>query len=218
MLSRFAGVNQKECGMANLTFLRNKNFTLMSDSLVYEPEELNTLQNILEQASQVHQLINNEKQEIEQAAEKGYNDGYDKGQSAGYEAALEHIATKLVSLAKEANAARSELRESAGDIALQIVDKIAGEIGPKDTVKALALSASKQMTPFETIVLRVHPDNQESLLHELVESEGANSKIVEVVADPGLGEQDCVLETEHGHIKAGLQTQLKVMRSQFYGR
>lgn len=203
--------------MANLTFLQNKNFSLTSDSLVYEPDELNTLQNILDQASRVHHLLDNEQKEIEQATERGYNEGYDKGQSDGYEAALEHIAIKLVSLAKEANAARNELRESAGDVALQIVEKIAEQIGPTDTVRALALSAAKQLTPFEAIVLRVSPDNKDSLIAELSENPGnTNHKIVEVVADPNLDENDCVLETEHGHIKAGLHTQLKVMRGQFY--
>ncbi|MEM7257501.1 MAG: FliH/SctL family protein [Pseudomonadota bacterium] len=202
--------------MASLTFLQNRNFTLSSNSLVYNPDEVNALQSILEQAGEIHRLLTEEQTLIDQAKEKGYDEGYESGQSAGYEAALEHIATKLVTLAKEANAAREELRHSAGDIAIKIVDKIATEIGSRETVKALALSAAKQLTGTEAIVLQVHPDNKAYLIEELLKVNGNTHNIVDVVADPDLGTQDCVLETEYGHIKAGLATQLKVMRNQFY--
>jgi len=202
--------------MANLTFLQNEKFTLTSESLVYDPDELNCLTSILDQAGQIQHLLQNEEQEIEKATEKGYSEGYDKGQSAGYEAALEHIAVKLVTLAKEANATRSELKNTAGDIALQIVEKIATDIGPQDTVRALAMSASKQLIPPASVVLRVHPSNKDYLTNNLLHDESVNTKIVQVVSDSQLSEQDCVLETEHGHIRADLQTQLKVMRSQFY--
>lgn len=204
--------------MASLTFLHNKNFTLSSDSLVYDPEEVNTLQSILEQATTIHQLLDNEEKLVEQAKELGYSEGYESGQTTGYEAALEHIATKLVTLAKEANATREELRQSAGDVAIKIVEKIACDIGPEKTVKSLALSAAKELTPVESIVLHVHPDNKEYLISELSKENNTMHKIVEVMADPMLEQQDCILETEYGHIRAGLQTQLKVMRDQFYER
>lgn len=203
--------------MASLIFLQNRNFTLSSNSLVYDPEEVNTLQSVLDQAGEIHRMLDNEKSLIEEAKEKGYNEGYESGQSDGYEAALEHIATKLVTLAKEANAAREELRHSAGDIAIKIVDKIATEIGNRDTVKSLAVTAARQLTGSEAIVLHVHPDNKEYLIDELLKSNGSTLNIVDVVADPELSDTDCVLETEYGHIKAGLQTQLKVMRGQLYG-
>ncbi len=202
--------------MASLTFLHNRNFTLSTDSLVYEPDEVNTLQSILDQAGEVHQLIESEQTLIEQAKEKGYNEGYEAGQTAVYEAALEHIATKLVTLTKEANATREELQHSAGDIAIQIVSKIASQIGPEETVKSLALTAARQLTSLETIVLRVHPDIKPYLTDELVKDSKINHKIVDIIADAELAEDDCILETEYGHIKAGLQTQLKVMREQLY--
>lgn len=202
--------------MASLTFLHNNKFTLSSDSLVYEPDEVNTLQSILEQATTIHKLLENEHDLVEDAKRKGYTEGYESGQSSGYEAALEHIATKLVTLAKEANSAREELRHSAGDVAIKIVNRIASDIGTEKTVKSLALSAAKELTTVESIVLRVHPDNKNYLINELLSVEASNHKIVEVKADPNLEQQDCILETEFGHIKAGLQTQLKVIRNRFY--
>jgi len=203
--------------MGNLTFLNNKNFTISSRDLVYQPDEFNSLTSILDQATHLHEFFETEKQTIEQATQSGYEAGYENGQSDGYEAALEHIATKLVVLAKEANDAREELRESAGDIALKIIEKIAYDIGPKSTVAALAKTAAKDLTVNEPVVLRVNPDNAEYIQNELNTSSENSSAKITVSRDSTLSETDCVLETEFGQIKADLTTQLNVLRANFYG-
>jgi type III secretion protein L len=205
--------------MGNLTFLNNKNFSLSSNDLVYQPDEVNSLNSILQQASALHQLIADEESNIAAATQAGYDAGYEKGQAEGYEAALEHIATKLVVLAKEANASRDDLRHSAGDIAIKIVAKIATDLGSQPTIAALVKTAAKDIAPHEPIVLKVSPDNVGYMTEEIKNSEnysGVSERIVDVVADPGMGSEDCVLETEYGHIRADLKTQLKVLRDNFY--
>lgn len=202
--------------MALVTFINNDQLTLGSSKLVYAPEEINSLTNVIEQAELLQDIYSAESEKIESAAKDGYLTGYEKGQEEGYEAALEHIAVKLVLLAKEADGTRDQLEESAAKIAVQIVEKIATDVGQKEMIVALAKSAAKNMVSRETVVLRVHPDNYDYVSKEALESDHVASRIVEVVGDPTLTESDCVLETEYGQIKADLQTQLRVLSEQLY--
>ncbi len=203
--------------MALITFINNERLTMGSSQLVYGPEEINSLYSVIEQAELLQDIFSTEIEKTEAACKAGYEAGYEEGQTEGYEAALEHIAVKLVVLAKEASSARDELEESAAKIALKIVEKIAGEVGTKEMIAALAQSAAKDMVSREPVVLRVHPENFEYMKREGIRRDQPASRIVEVVSDPGLSQMDCVLETEFGQIKAGLQTQLKVLSERLYG-
>lgn len=203
--------------MALITFLNNERLTLGSSKLVYEPDELNSLTSVIEQAEILQNIFSTESEKIEDASRAGYDAGYEKGQAEGYEAALEHIAVKLVVLAKEANASRDQLEDSAGNIAIRIVEKIASDLGEKETIAALARSAAKDMVSREPVILRVHPNNLSYMEEQVLQPEHSTAGIIDVVSDPGLSEKDCVLETEFGQIKADLETQLKVLAERMYG-
>jgi len=203
--------------MALVTFLNTEQLTLATRKLVYEPDEISSLTSVIEQANLLQEIFATESDKVDAAVKEGHEAGYEKGQEEGYEAALEHIAVKLIMLAKEANATRESIEESAGNIAIKIVEKITSDIGSKETVLALAKSAASEFVPGESIVLRVHPDNQPYIHEKLLESEQPASRFVEVVGDPVLSLDDCVLETEYGQIKADLKTQLKVIREKMYG-
>lgn len=203
--------------MSLITFLNTDRATVATRKLVYQPDEVSALTNVLDQAVHLQSLIDTEDERIEAAANQGQEQGYEKGQEQGYEAALEHIAVKLVVLSKEANAARDALEESAGDIAIKIVKKIAADIGSKEMIAALARSAASELVPKEPVVLRVHPDNEAYMEEQVLQPEVPTARIVDVVGDYSLSEDDCVLETEYGRIKADLQTQLTVLREKLYG-
>jgi len=158
-------------------------------------------------------VLKNEKDMLEDSFQTGYDSGFEKGQTEGYDAALEHIAVKLVVLAKEAHEARLELENKAGVLATKIVEKIATDLGPRKTIAALAKSAASNLVPREPVILRVHPDNTAYVSDEVSPS---STHIVEVMPDPSLSETDCVLETEFGRIKADMNTQLKVLREKLY--
>jgi len=203
--------------MSLITFINSDRVTLASNKLVYEAEAVNSLTNVLEQADVLQEMFDAEKEKIECAVKAGHESGYEQGQTEGYEAALEHIAVKLVVLTKEANAARDELEASAGNIAVKIVQKIAADLGSEKTIAALAKSAAKEFVQREQLVLRVHPDNLPYMREKLLEPENQSARIVDVVSDSELGKDDCVLETEFGRVKADLQTQLKVLQGKMYG-
>lgn len=203
--------------MSLITFINSDRVTLASNKLVYEAEEVNSLTEVLDQADLLQELFDAEKEKIESAVKAGHDAGFEQGQTEGYEAALEHIAVKLVVLAKEANAARDELESSAGNIAVKIVQKIAADLGSEKTIAALAKSAAKEFVQREQLVLRVHPDNLSYMRENVLKPDNQSARFVDVVSDSELTQDDCVLETEFGRVKADLQTQLKVLQGKMYG-
>lgn len=203
--------------MALITFLNTDRLSLATSRLVYEPGEIDSLTSVLDQAEKLRVVIDSEGDKIQAATEQGYSEGYEKGQDEGYEAALEHIATKLVVLSKEAANQREKLEQETGSLAIKIVEKIATEVGSHEMIVALAKSAAAEMLPRELIVLRVHPEAHSAVSQQVLNPDQKYSRIVEVIADPELEEEDCILESEYGHIKADLKTQLKVIHERLYG-
>jgi len=201
--------------MSIVTFLNKEKLTAVSDKLVYTGEESLDLQTLFVKASKLADLLESEEARIEAAREKAYETGYEQGQSEGYEAALGHIAVKLIELAKEADEMRDKMERKTGELALQIVTKIAEDIGTPETLAALAASAAKQLVPREPVILRVSVSNLEKVREVVLASANFNSRISEVTGDPGLQFDDCILETEYGQIKANLQTQLDALKEHF---
>jgi flagellar biosynthesis/type III secretory pathway protein FliH len=202
--------------MALITFLNSERLTVATRKTVFEPGEIDSLTSVLDQAERLQTLYNEEEKRIEDAAASGHDAGFEEGQGKGYEAALQHIAVKLVVLTKEANATRASLEHDTANLAIKIVERIASELGPQKTIAALAKTAASDLVQKEPIVLRVHPANLAYMKEEVVDTESPYARIVEVLADTTLSEDDCVLETEFGQINAGLQTQLSVLREKLY--
>ena len=198
--------------MSLITLFNTDRTTIATDRLVFEPDEVSSLTDVVDQAERMRSLLEEEESRIEQATKKGHELGYENGQEKGYEAALEHIAVKLVLLTKEAQATRNALENNAADLAIQIVERIASDIGTQETIAALAKSAAADLVPREPVVLRVHPQNLTYMQDHVLQKDSNYACIIDVVSDYSLAEEDCVLETEFGQVKAGLKTQLKVLR------
>jgi len=201
--------------MAIVTLYRGDKVSLESDEIVVPSDDVALLGSMVEQAAELQNLLGEEKSRIERAESAGYEVGYEKGQNDGYEAALEHIAVKLIAVGKEANAVREALEQQSGHLALKIVQKIATEIGSGPTIAALAASAAKQLVPREPITLRVSPANEQTVKDTVSGAVNTFKQIVEVSVDSALSDDDCVIETEFGQIKAGLDIQLSAFREKF---
>lgn len=199
--------------MSIVTFLHKEKLTVNTGKLVYSPGESLDLHTLFVEASRLSELLEQEEARIEAAEKQAYDKGYELGQAQGYEAALEHIAVKLVALSKEADDTRRALESKSSELALSIVERIADEMGTAKTLSALAASAARQIVPREPVVLRVSVENLESV-EDLIQSKPAyRDSITEVTGDPSLKNDDCILETEFGQIKANLDTQLHALRA-----
>lgn len=203
--------------MSLITFISNNELTtLTSGKVVFTSKEAPHFNDAVKCAAHLSQLLADEEARIAKAETSAYEQGFEKGQTDGYEAALGHIAAKLLALSKEADQVREKLEKSAGDLALDIVYKISEHIAPQQLLTALAAKAAAQLVSREPVNLRVSVRNLESVRDTVLSSTNFSNRISEVSGDPALDDNECVLETEFGQIKAGLDVQLKSLRQQFH--
>jgi len=202
--------------MSIITFLNNDKVTLASSKIVYSEEDVGNIDSLVTKANELTQLLDKEKIRIEQAELAGHDAGYEKGQAKGYDTALEHIAIKLITLAREAEETRDRLEQSAGELALKIVRRIASDLGPEHTLASLAATAAKELVPREAVTLRVSVANLEKVREAVLAIPSRSHRIADIAGDPTLQDDECVLDTEFGQIKADLETQLRVYEEHFY--
>ena len=138
-------------------------------------------------------------------------DGYAAGLAAGREAAALEAAAGLKVLQTALKEERERLRASVGRLALDVVRRIAAELGPDATVAALAQRAVREVLPEQPLTVRVHPDCAGTVSARLWPL-GAT---IEVQGDPALSATDCVLETPQGKTVASLETQLSALERLF---
>jgi len=202
--------------MSIITFLNNDKITLASSKIVYHEDDAADIDALVRKGTELTALLDKEKVRIEQAELAGHEAGYEKGQAKGYDAALEHIAIKLITLAREAEETRDKLEHSAGELALKIVRRIAGDLGTENTIASLAATAAKELVPREAVTLRVSVANLEKVRESVMSTPSRSHRIPDITGDPTLNDQDCILDTEFGQIKADLETQLRVYKEHFY--
>ena len=109
------------------------------------------------------------------------------------------------------DAERDRLRGQAATLALEIVRRIAVDLGPDATVAALAERAVRDLLPEEPIRVRVAAERVGAVSARLWPIHGR----VEVAAEPGLDPDECLIDTPSGHVRAGLAVQLAALEKAF---
>jgi type III secretion protein L len=135
------------------------------------------------------------------AAEQARAAGYAAGRAEGLAAGAAEVRAELLRLA-QADAERAERQR--GDLArlgVEVVRRIAAELGAPAMVAALADKAAASVAPDLKLTVRVSPAAVERTRDRL----GAQ---VAVEPDETLEATDCVLATPLGEVRAGLETQL----------
>jgi len=168
---------------------------LASSKIVYSEDDVGNIESLVSKATELTQLLDKESVRVEQAELSGYDAGYEKGQTKGYDAALEHIAIKLITLAREAEDTRDKLEQSAGDLALKIVRRIANDLGTEQTLASLAATAAKELVPREAVTLRVSVSNLEKVREAILSTPTRSHRIPDITGDPTLLDDECVLDT-----------------------
>lgn len=147
------------------------------------------------------------------AREEGRVAGFAAGLSEGRAAAAAEKAVALAELNTAAAAERERLRRDIGRLALEVVRRIAGEIGPEAVVSGLADVALRHLLPDSPVVLRVAP-----VAAGAVEARSIGRFDAAVAPDAALGLYDCVVETGAGRVHAGLDTQLAALAEAWSAR
>ena len=140
---------------------------------------------------------------IAEARELGRAEGYEAGRREGRAAGEEEIRAEHLRLTVRARDEEPRRRAEIATLALEVVRRIAGELGDPAVVAGLAERAAATVSPDQAAVVRVAPPALAEAAARLRDRPG-----VTVEADPALSGTDCVVETPYGRTHAGLDVQL----------
>lgn len=138
-------------------------------------------------------------------------EGFEAGRAEGLDQAARQVAETLAEIHRVLEAERTRLRSQAANLALDIVRRITVELGPDATVAALAERAVRDLLPQEPIRVRVAAERVGAVSARL----WPIHERVEVAAEPGLGPDECLIDTPSGHVRAGLDVQLAALEAVF---
>lgn len=201
--------------MTFVTLFSDEHGFLASDQTVFSPEELKPLQTVIDQAKQLDQRLDQQKQREEKAFATAMERGRLEGLAQGRAEASVENAKQLRQWHEQHAQAVEQVRDSCAELAVDIVRKIAGNINTDQWLLAQAQQAAEDVLDEVTIKLRVHTSRAETVRALLAKAE--HSRISSVVADDTLTEQACILDTGSGQIDVGLDTQLNSVLAVFEG-
>ena len=149
--------------------------------------------------------------EIEARRAAAEQSGYDQGRADGERRAAAEVAQALAALTERAERERAELRARVGELALEVVRRVAGDLDPAAFVPAMMERAVRDVLPDQPMRVRVARAVAPAVEARL----WAINAAIEVVPDDQLGPLDGVLETANGRVQAGLEDQLSALARAF---
>ncbi|KQT35021.1 hypothetical protein ASG29_02495 [Sphingomonas sp. Leaf412] len=131
-------------------------------------------------------------------------EGLAAGHAEGLAIGAAEVRDELLRLAAADAARTAAQRADLARLGLEVVRRIAAELGEPAMVAALAERAATTVAPDAHPVVRVHPDALAATRDRL-----AARAVVQ--GDAALAPTDCVLATPLGEVHAGLDTQLAAL-------
>jgi flagellar biosynthesis/type III secretory pathway protein FliH len=199
--------------MAFVTLINQDATSMSCDQLVFSAQEVQALKGIDALHQSLSQRVQKQEQDIREAMEKGYHEGYSKGLKEAEAEGREALATQLAENALALDKERCQLRDSVVALALQVVQKIAVDIGADKMVASLAATAAQEMIPEGDTVLYVNPEAIVEVQRAVSGFEQFHSPGVSlsVKGDETLALHDCIFESPLGSTVASLDYQLAAL-------
>jgi type III secretion protein L len=153
--------------------------------------------------------------EIEQAREKGYAAGFAEGLARVQQQMTEHLAAL--------NERRARVLGDAGgritELACAIVARIAPDFDARSVVPPLVMRAVEAAQAEQFLMIRVHPSVREAVSAGLGAVRQAHPAVgvIELVDDPSLDPQSCIVVSEAGEVRAGVAQQIEAIRTALAG-
>ncbi|HEY9578153.1 MAG TPA: flagellar assembly protein FliH [Pseudobacillus sp.] len=222
-------VSDQEDGLVNQTVY----FEEDKKKIIEEAEA--AARNIIAQAEQrrqeIEQEIESEKQsweaEKQSLAEQAYGEGFHVGQEQGHKAGYDdyigliETAKETVECSKkeyEINVQRSE--KLVLDIAIKSAEKIVNQKLQEDEQVFLGMikQALKDMPDQKELQIHVHPAHYSLVVSQKEEIDAMFpiDTLCYIYPNEKLEEDGCYIETSHGRIEVGLDSQLQQLRKQLF--
>lgn len=197
--------------MSYLLISSDPGASLLADGWRIPADQVPALRSALDVLAQACQRLD----AVERLAEEARAEARAAGQAEGREQALATgaaaTAVRLAELSAADRVLRDALRDQVGQLALEVVRRIAGRLASEAVVQQLAEQAVHELLPDQPIVVRVAPAAAGATAQRL----WALNAAIEVVSDDALGPLDCVLEGPGGRAEASLETQLAALEAAF---
>lgn len=185
---------------------------IASDRRVLRAAEVPALQEAQQLVDALHELLEQEQQRIAAACDQARADGLGQGLAQAQDQCRAQVADELARLTQAHDEERQRLQRDVAALALEVFQKLLGEVPDQQRLARLAAQAARELLPARTWRLQVHPSQVAGLraaLLALDPQDQAGLDGAEIVADADLAEADCRLITEFGSADAGLDTQLQ---------
>ena len=205
--------------MSMLSVFNKNGTTLATDQLVYTPDEIGSLDTLLEKIALLDKKLAQADADIAEAKANAMAHAEQQGFKKGRAIARRKISVALLSSQREISKQRKQMHETSVQLALEIVRRIGLNYSTPDTLLSLAMTSARELAPNETASLCVHPDIVESVQERVSKVPSEELKwLVNVVGDDSLDSQDCFLKTAHGSLFVGLESQLRVIERSLHER
>lgn len=185
---------------------------IASDRRVLRAAEVPALLDAQTLLDALHTLLADEQQRVAAACEQARAEGLAQGLALAQAQSQAQVADEVARLAQVHAAERERLQHDVTDLALDVFQKLLGQLPEPERLARLAAQAARELLPARTWRLHVHPSQLAGLraaLQALDPADQAGLAGAEILADAELGATDCRLTTEFGTADAGLATQVQ---------
>lgn len=189
--------------MSYLVLRADRLATVLADDPVVRAPDVGGFRDAMRLLAEAERLRAEASAATEEAGEAARAEGYAAGLAEGRAAAERDRQAELFRLALRNSELHRERQRDIARIALEVVRRIAGELGDPAMMAGIVERALSELAPESHGIVRVAPEVIAAVRARLAGRDG-----FEVQADPALAATDCVIETALGRIHAGLETQL----------
>lgn len=184
---------------------------IVSDRRVLRAAEVPALQQAQQLVDELQARLAQEEARIAAAAEHAAAEGLRQGLAQAEVQSRAQVADEIARLARLHEDERRRLQEGVAALALEVFQKLLGELPADERLARLATQAARELLPARCWRLQVHPSQVPALrgaLQSLDPDDKAGLAGAEIVADADLAVDDCRLTTEFGSADASLATQV----------
>ena len=151
--------------------------------------------------------------EIEKKAEAVYEERYQQGYEDGVEFGKMENAEKMMETVLASVEFIESIENTVVSVVNQSIRKIIGELDDEERIKRIVGTALNTVRGQQRVTVRVNPSEEPTGPRARAATPSGSCRTV--VADPRLGPDSCILESELGVVDASLETQLKALEHAF---
>lgn len=189
------------------TLIKNEKISLLTDNAVIPKAEMPQMETLFDAGSQLNETLLGAEAQLRASIRKGYEKGFVTGRKRGHEQSRKDVNQFMTKLATDASIQQKKLEENVALLAMQVVRKIAENLGSADTVAALAETAARQLVGSSRMTVYVHHTALPEVEKRFAEKIRTGASL-DIRCDDTVGVFDCLIETQFGTTVASLDAQL----------